>query len=219
MGEHSAYALRRIVGAGWAEPLLVARAELPEPALTVAEIRRTVLVDRVVVIRGQVLITGRLRSLYTYAAGEAPSHGAVKALSQEQGFDVALPVAGAEQGMEGRLLAAHVVDAAVEIAALTPQGHIVALEDRSLLHLAVQLLSEESVTLETDSGLGAARLKAALAAAADPAGASQLTGSPASTAAPSSEQAAPPTDPVAGAPPPNRGTCLSRFAFRRIPTG
>jgi|GEM_PF-4429926 len=144
MGESPAYSLRRVAAAASLQRLIIADVALPEPAQAVLEVRRTVLIDQTAVLRGHVLLSGRLRLTYTYTA--RTGDGSVKALTCEQPFPADLAAPEAEPDMEVRLVEAHVTDAQIAIHALDPQGGITALRDYSIVQLTVRLLREEVVS-------------------------------------------------------------------------
>lgn len=190
------YALRRIAGTASAHRLLTQEAAFPEPVGAVLAIHRTVLIDGTDVLLGHILLTGQLRTIYTYTAGG--SAGAVKTLTLDFPFQEAVALSEAEPGMEVELQAAHVADAKTVITAQDAQGRILALRDTSLLQFALHLLREEEVAVAD------APLQNAVGAAS---AASNPPPSPA-------DEPGPPTSPQADlSPQPEAEIRISRFRF------
>ncbi|MGE5673779.1 MAG: DUF3794 domain-containing protein [Mycobacterium leprae] len=126
---------RSVVGFGTQEHLLVSRIPLPRPATRLLLTTKSILVDDSTVLYDGVILTGRLRvgCLVPLAADPHP----VEQVDTEQTFTLFLPVPGAAPEMDVRLLAAHVAGGETTAAQQNAAGEIVALLDRSLLHLSV----------------------------------------------------------------------------------
>ncbi|MFZ5814853.1 MAG: hypothetical protein ACOY93_06075 [Bacillota bacterium] len=150
------YAVPQVVATGCTDALVSFRIPLPEGAREITSIQKTVLIDRAGPTLGSVLLQGRLRALYTVALhthGPPPPplgaplppggpplswQGPLQAVWADAPFTVAIPIPGAEPDLELALTAAHVTDQQLHLLP-RPDGSLRALDDQSLLHLAVRL--------------------------------------------------------------------------------
>lgn len=153
------YSVQQVVATGCTDALVAFRLTFPNPVWEIHSIQKTVLVDTAVVTLGSALLQGRLRACYTVAVppdgampppplgtplppegGPVIFQGPLQAVWAESPFQVALALPEAEPGMDLTLTAAHVVDQAVHIARVTRADLIQAIDDQSLIHLALRLL-------------------------------------------------------------------------------
>jgi hypothetical protein len=156
MADRSPLHLRRIAGTGAVETLIAGTVSLPQPAVAIQELHKTVLIDQTDVTLGHVLLQGRLRTRLVYPVAPtepaaAPSlPGAVAGLSgplwsttADIPFTLAIAVAGAEPAMDCRVTDAFVTaDASQAAVAVDGRGYITAVLDRSLVRLGVQVLTD-----------------------------------------------------------------------------
>ncbi|MFZ5827968.1 MAG: hypothetical protein ACOY94_26990 [Bacillota bacterium] len=150
------YSVQQVVATGCTDALVAFRLPLPTPVWEVTAIQKTVLVDRATVTLGSVLLRGRLRACYSAAGAPegtrpppvgAPLPGTglsvmqapLQAVWAEAPFSLAISLPAAEPGQELTVTAAHVTDQSVHIAQQDAGGLILALDDQSVLHLAVRL--------------------------------------------------------------------------------
>lgn len=134
------FEIRRVIGESASESLLCAHVTLPEPARSVKEIRKTVLVDSVHVTLGNVILEGRLRADFIFPTKDS---GRMLDLDQETVFTSLIPVLGAKPDMEAVVTEAFVTGSVTTIARQSPQGAILALVDRSLIRAAVRVVTSE----------------------------------------------------------------------------
>lgn len=151
------YTVQQVVATGCTDALVAFRLPLPTPAWEVTAIQKTVLLDRAEATLGSVLLQGRLRACYTLATAPEGSRpppigtplppGAeislmqtpLRALWAEVPFCLALPLPEAEPDQQTTLTAAHVTTQVVDVAQWNDRSLIIALNDQSMLHLAVRL--------------------------------------------------------------------------------
>ncbi len=164
MGDRRRYGAHRVVGAGRTEELLTTEIALPEPAMAVLEVRKTVLIDRIDLTLGSAILQGRLRALFVFAAlrhGSLPppvgalsptasvAGGPLHTLETETPFCFRIAAAAARPDRHSRLVEAHVTGGTTALCQVDGQGAIRRLLDRSVLVLGLLVLAEEEIAPET----------------------------------------------------------------------
>jgi hypothetical protein len=142
-----------VVGTGCAEQLLCETVCLPEPASSVKEITKTVLVDATHATLGNVIVEGRLRAQFLFPAMVSR---VLKGLDQETAFTALLPVPGAAPDMIVTVEDAFTAASVTTVSRSDQRGAILALIDRSLLHLAVRVSTPVEVAVARGQAPGAA---------------------------------------------------------------
>jgi hypothetical protein len=143
------YSVQQVVATGCTDALVAFRLPLTEPGWEVTAIQKTVMIDKAEATLGSVLLQGRLRACYTVsgrprgmsrhpAGGPRVWHAGLTGIWADAPFCVAIAVPAAEPD-----LAITVTDAYVTAQVVTPvldgDGLFAALDDQSVLHLAVRL--------------------------------------------------------------------------------
>ena len=153
MDERPRYSLRQLAAAGQAETLLATEIHLPEPAATLREARRTVLIDSTGVTPGHVILQGRLRLDYIYTVSQNGStSGPVHSHTLDTAFAIAIPAEGAAPEMEATLADAYVTAGEITGLAQDRRGAIHGFRDLSLVRLSVRLWQETEVAAPSPTG-------------------------------------------------------------------
>jgi hypothetical protein len=144
-----------LAGHAAAEFLVTSTVSLPEPALEITEVAKTVLVDSIDTLLGSLILQGRLRLRWVYAAPSKVSSAAHPILSTavETPYIVRVSANKATSEMQSLVESAHVQDGRTEILQRDGRGGMATIRDHSILVLTARYGKHEEIDLHEPQGL------------------------------------------------------------------